>query len=328
MAARAGDEFEDSKESPAFLLDEEGLLAKHRKEKKELQVKVQKLKNSVPKGDKRKKKEVSDEISKLEQDLQKQQKQELEEFRDGQKGAQEEADSGNDKVNVEDEVTVSEDTEVPLGEKDTADQTQANRKSKAQKRRDKKQAKGKEREERIKEQAVLNCQAPRHLEMVTLKAALKLRGLALHEIAADGNCMYNAVNHQLSCRNLESSNKELREKTADFMRSHRDDFLPFLTHPDTGDMLTEEQFEEYCEKTSKTPMWGGQIELRALSEVLQVPIEVIQADTQPLVIGESMKADPLTLVYHRHVYRLGEHYNSVCPLTAQEEEAEEESGVQ
>ncbi|XP_005091692.1 uncharacterized protein LOC101864592 [Aplysia californica] len=37
MAARAGDEFEDSKESPAFLLDEEGLLAKHRKEKKELQ---------------------------------------------------------------------------------------------------------------------------------------------------------------------------------------------------------------------------------------------------------------------------------------------------
>ena len=55
--------------------DEEGLdpqerLEKaQRKEKKELQAKIQALKNSIPKGDKKKKKEVTAEIARLESDL-------------------------------------------------------------------------------------------------------------------------------------------------------------------------------------------------------------------------------------------------------------------
>lgn len=32
--------------------------------------------------------------------------------------------------------------------------------------------------------------------------------------------------------------KELRSRTAEHMRNHTDDFLPFLTNPDTGDMYT------------------------------------------------------------------------------------------
>lgn len=32
--------------------------------------------------------------------------------------------------------------------------------------------------------------------------------------------------------------KELRSRTAEHMRSHADDFLPFLTNPNTGDMYT------------------------------------------------------------------------------------------
>lgn len=32
--------------------------------------------------------------------------------------------------------------------------------------------------------------------------------------------------------------KELRSCTAEYMRNHVDDFLPFLTNPDTGDMYT------------------------------------------------------------------------------------------
>lgn len=34
------------------------------------------------------------------------------------------------------------------------------------------------------------------------------------------------------------SMKELRSRTADHMRNHTDDFLPFLTNPNTGDMYT------------------------------------------------------------------------------------------
>lgn len=32
--------------------------------------------------------------------------------------------------------------------------------------------------------------------------------------------------------------KELRSRTAEHMRSHADDFLPFLTNASTGDMYT------------------------------------------------------------------------------------------
>lgn len=32
--------------------------------------------------------------------------------------------------------------------------------------------------------------------------------------------------------------KELRSRTAEHMRGHVDDFLPFLTNPNTGDMYT------------------------------------------------------------------------------------------
>lgn len=32
--------------------------------------------------------------------------------------------------------------------------------------------------------------------------------------------------------------KELRSRTAEHMRGHADDFLPFLTNPNTGDMYT------------------------------------------------------------------------------------------
>lgn len=39
--------------------------------------------------------------------------------------------------------------------------------------------------------------------------------------------------------------KELRSCTAEHMRSHADDFLPFLNNPDTGDMYTTGNMSRY-----------------------------------------------------------------------------------
>ena len=38
-------------------------------------------------------------------------------------------------------------------------------------------------------------------------------------------------------------------------------------------------------------------QLRALTQVLQLPIEVIQADASTIKIGEEFDSDPITLVY-------------------------------
>lgn len=53
----------------------------------------------------------------------------------------------------------------------------------------------------------------------------------------------------------------LRNMTSEFMRRNMDDFLPFLSHPDTGEILTEDQFQEYCDQVAETPAWGGQVEV-------------------------------------------------------------------
>lgn len=57
---------------------------------------------------------------------------------------------------------------------------------------------------------------------------------------------------------------ELRSKTADFLRENRQEFLPYLTHPDTGGMLSESQYDEYCDQVANTIAWGGEIEVSEL----------------------------------------------------------------
>ncbi|KAL8621592.1 hypothetical protein ACOMHN_026263 [Nucella lapillus] len=153
-----------------------------------------------------------------------------------------------------------------------------------------------ERDVRQKEAAVQNLQGPRHQENLRLQALLAQRGVKVHQIPSDGNCMYNAVKHQLSQRNIQESNESLREKTAAVMRCKPDDFLPFVTHPETGDPYTPEKFEEYCEELVATPAWGGHLELRALSEALTTPMEVVQAEGPRVILGEDYASPPIVLV--------------------------------
>lgn len=81
-----------------------------------------------------------------------------------------------------------------------------------------------------------------------------------------------------------------------------------------SDLFPTEEFGKYCDDIVNTAAWGGQLELRALSHILRTPIEIIQADSPPIVVGEEYPENPLILVYMRHAYGLGEHYNSVTRL--------------
>ena len=56
------------------------LLARHRAEKKETQARIQALKKTATKGDKKKKKEVTEAITKLEDELSNRHRQELEDL--------------------------------------------------------------------------------------------------------------------------------------------------------------------------------------------------------------------------------------------------------
>lgn len=54
---------------------------------------------------------------------------------------------------------------------------------------------------------------------------------------------------------------ELRKMTSQYLKEHRSDFLPFLSNADTGDLLTDEQYEDYCNEVANTSAWGGEVEV-------------------------------------------------------------------
>ncbi|XP_066531145.1 deubiquitinase OTUD6B [Hoplias malabaricus] len=279
---------------------EEQLAKQHRREKKDLQAKIQSMKNAVPKNDKKRRKQMTEDIARLEAELNQKHENELKQLQNS---------NPSEKV---DEVAEAVDS-INLAGGEQADSKQA-KVSKAQKRRDKKAAQEKERENRIAEAEVENLSGSRHQEGLKLRQKLAEKQLQIKEISSDGHCLYRAVGDQLAMRGLSLGIKELRAQTAQYMRSHSDDFLPFLTNANTGDMYTVDEFEKYCTDIAETAAWGGQLELRALTHVLQFPIEVIQADSPAIVIGEEYSKQPVTLIYMRHAYGLGEHYNSVEPL--------------
>ncbi|KAK5646058.1 hypothetical protein RI129_004522 [Pyrocoelia pectoralis] len=283
-------------------LTDQELVKKHRQERKDLQAHIQALKKSIVKGDKKKKKEVTEAISKLEQELDARQSLELK------------------NVAVNDSLPSNDVTDVSNG--DIAEETvsAASKVSRAQKRRTKKETENKEREKRIAEEEQNHRQGPRVVELNTIKELLQNDGLQIFNIPADGNCLYCAVNHQLEVTGRVTSNvSKLRKLTASCIRENKEDFLPFMYNDDDDEVIDEDKFEKYCKDVANTKLWGGQLELTALSKVLKCPIKVIQASGPITIQDDKYEGSPLILTYHKHLYRLGEHYNSTITFDNMQE---------
>ncbi|EDW99862.1 uncharacterized protein Dyak_GE22848 [Drosophila yakuba] len=288
----------------------EDIGARHRRERKELQAKLQAMKKNAPKNNKNKRKEFLEEMARLEGELEQRHKAEL-------KAA--EANEAPEVLEVR-EPAEKPKAVVPDEEEDEEKEEQLTsnlRVSKAQKRRDKKAKEARARDAEIKTelQNAANQPTPKLIELQQITAKLSQRQLCLHNIPSDGDCLYQSIRHQLIVNALPGhSVQELREETANYVRAHKDSLISYMVHPETGDLLNDEQFEQYCHDIAKTHAWGGHIELKAISSLLRVPIEVIQAEGAPTLLGqEEFGGSPLVICYHRHIYQLGAHYNSTVP---------------
>lgn len=148
----------------------------------------------------------------------------------------------------------------------------------------------------------------------------------------------------------------LRLRAAAYIRTHADEFGPFLPY-DAGDAFPEGEaaatpaavsaaVARYCSRLEAPSgaVWGGHPEIRALACTLGVPVAVYTAGAAaPLVLeptGDEQRrgvggaatpgggapllppaaaadaAATLRLSYHTRFYALGEHYNSVVPAAA------------
>ena len=149
-----------------------------------------------------------------------------------------------------------------------------------------------EKQERIREEK-LNVESDREIELKAIEGKLKLMGCRVKEIPSDGNCMYHAIAHQLERHALQDRIKltdvppslALRQLVANYIRQHPSDFEAFIT------MEESVSVEAYCDTIEHSQEWGGQIELSAMVQALQVRIEIISADTT-LQMGQEYSDDP------------------------------------
>ncbi|OZJ07001.1 hypothetical protein BZG36_00038 [Bifiguratus adelaidae] len=283
------------------------LEARHRKELKELQGKIVGLKKSAG-NDKKRKKEVQVEIARLEAEID--QRHEAEKAaciaRQGDKAAeatenQEETLPDVDTSNINDDTTHS-----------TPQSTGGPKKNKAKARQQRRKAEL----QRMQDEAAQEAEGQVDMQALEKKAIIDLvaaKGLQVKDITADGHCLYNAISDQLNVRQgKQISYQKLREQTAQYMREHRDEFFPFM-ETDDGGIMTEDAYEKYCSDIEKTPRWGGQLEILAISKVHQVPVHIVQMGSPMIRISEEefKDAKPITVSYHKYMYGLGAHYNSL-----------------
>jgi len=167
-----------------------------------------------------------------------------------------------------------------------------NKPSKAQKRKEKKEALEQKRDEELKEE-IKGMKDPRKEENIALaKKLLSLEiPLAVKEIRSDGHCLYRAIADQLILSNYKFSDKNkesyliLREKAAEYMGKNSELFGPFVTNND-GLPLSDEEYKNYVQKitSDKEVVWGGHPEIVALANSLQRNIIVHSALGTPLVV--------------------------------------------
>ncbi|OZC08335.1 hypothetical protein X798_04687 [Onchocerca flexuosa] len=189
--------------------------------------KITSMKHSIAKGDKKRKKEIVAEIAKMEEEVKERHEKELAEL-----------ELSLPEISVEPTVVEQNQEKEP-------------RISKAQRRREKKAELNRKREEAAMQARIDAENGPRKLESDEIERILMDRGLMIYDIEPDGDCLYNAVAHQLSLvTSHQFRGAEIRQKAAAYMRTHKDDFLPFLID-DNGEAVDEIEFEEYCMKVEK-----------------------------------------------------------------------------
>ncbi|GAA5983500.1 hypothetical protein JCM10908_000310 [Rhodotorula pacifica] len=178
--------------------------------------------------------------------------------------------------------------------------------------------------ERQRQEAAAEVAAENDNSIEAERAAIgaQCRKLQLHikEIDPDGHCMYSAIADQANFLKISTAPEtyhSTRKHAADYMRTHPDDFLPFLpSEVDPENMMGPDEFRRYCDTVEKTAEWGGEPEIRALSLHYQAPVIVVQAGTDMVEHGSDFPRERAMLIsYHRKMYGLGEHYNSLRPST-------------
>ncbi|PJF16472.1 OTU domain-containing protein 6B [Paramicrosporidium saccamoebae] len=274
------------------LVDIEDPFSARRQELKELRTRLVAARRAVKNADKKQKKSIHEEVSTLEALLE----------------SKKEA--------------LETDERLAAGAALVMERTHENERAAAAraKRQAKKEMRSEEDAKRKQEAQAIAAQMPQlgRLEREAFETVLLTEQLEIFHIDPDGSCLFNALSHQLKVRysrNYDQS--KLRDMAAEYILGNEIKYAGFL----------EEPLEDYCERLRGNDLWGGHLELDALSEALSLPIVVYQASSPPMTFGSDRNDSPLRIWYlfsrffiacsfQKYAYSLGEHYDSLIDRSA------------
>ncbi|KAI8931048.1 hypothetical protein NX059_012059 [Plenodomus lindquistii] len=312
----------------------EALQTRHRKEQRDL---VSRITQKKKQATKKTRKGVNDECERLEHELKERQEGELAAL-NGDTPAAGPADDDDDDDASE---TSTQDAQERLaglslktpnqtpstnGDEDT---TTANRKKKPNRAKARLARRAAETASIIAtaEAEAANAPNPREIERERMAQQLKTRGLGLHEIRADGHCLYAAVADQLSTRDIgltpripitvAAAGEANGNKSLEAYKKVRITAAEFIAqHPESFEGFMEDPLQEHVRKIRETGEWGGHLELLALARGYGVRICVLHSDgrvdnIEPEEHGTAKEVEEIWLGYYKHSHGLGEHYNSL-----------------
>ncbi|KAJ1921455.1 OTU protein [Tieghemiomyces parasiticus] len=268
-------------ESPVETLEE--VTARHRKENRELVATITRLKKEA-KENKKRKKEILEGIAILEKEQVERHALELA--------------SATTKPTAEDLAAVEQSFQklTTSDSPATPESNSGGRKvNKNQRRLERRKAKM----EQIQKEA--EAEASNQVDMGEVERnaitdLLKINKLTMKEVESDGHCLFRSFADQLrEYHDINTNYQILRREAADYMATHRDDFIPFLVN-EHGEILSEDEFRRYCHDLVHTSVWGGEPEILALAHVHKLPVHIIQMGSPTLRIAEEYQSpDPIRL---------------------------------
>lgn len=300
----------------------EELLARQRKEQRDLQSRITQKKKQASK---KTRKGVNDECDGLETELK--QKQAAEIAASSGEATAQDGDAPSEQL-IDLTLQVDGDDEAPkktngiqhlhdpsASEVTTEEAVESSQPRKPNKAKARLARRAAEQEEAVRQAAeeAKNLPDMKQQERERMLQSMKEHGLHEKEVRADGHCLYSAVADQLEQlriplgsapgENAALGYKTVRAAAADYIEQHQDDFVPFL----------EEPLPEYVHKVRDTGEWGGQLELMALAKSYGADINVLQdfGRVEKIESGAGGEDKAMWLGYYKHGFGLGEHYNSL-----------------
>ena len=134
---------------------------------------------------------------------------------------------------------------------------------------------------------------------IQFERLMKEKGFLLRRMAEDGGCLFRAVADQVY--GDQRWHDVVRRQCIDHMEKNRDYYSAFVT----------EEFDSYLNRKRRLDCYGNNIEIQAMSELYNRPIQIFRYSTEPINIFQTSESGdknyPIRLSYHNR-----SHYNSLA----------------